>query len=253
MKKHLLTLSCLAALATSANADFVRVEMGAGMWNQTPTGDLSYVDPTTSILAQDTSNEAEEQLSYAWILVKHPVPVLPNLRLEYAGIQSVGSATGTFQNFTATGGATSFDVTQYDVIPYYNLVDNTFWMTLDVGVDIRMMDIAYTAEGVTLNTGGGSQYTDSTTLALPLLYVRARVEIPGTHIGVEADVKYVSYDVNTVSDTRVKIDYTFDISPVVQPALEIGYRVQKLETDDGADATISMNFSGAYAGIMLRF
>jgi len=251
MKKILSTLVCAACLATVASADFARVEVGAGMWMQTPSGDITYVDGGAT--ASDVSDEKSKDQFYLWALVKHPIPIVPNLRLEYAGIESTGAATGTFKNFTASGGDTSFKVTEYDIIPYYNLLDNTFWVTVDVGIDVKIMEIDYTAEGVSIPGVASTSYSDSITVPLPLLYLRARTEIPMTDIGLEADVKYISYDSNTVYDARVKVDYTLDFIPIIQPAIEVGYRVQKIETDDGEDAKINMDFAGVYAGLMLRF
>ncbi|HEY9203198.1 MAG TPA: TIGR04219 family outer membrane beta-barrel protein, partial [Sulfurimonas sp.] len=144
----------------------------------------------------------------------------------------------------------SYDMKQYDIIPYYNILDNTAWITLDLGLDIKIVDASYTAAPSAPFTG----YSDSVTFALPLLYVRTRVEIPATNIGLEADVKYVTTGDSTVYDVRAKVDYTLDFIPVVQPALEVGYRVQKLDIDEsGVDAKLDIDFSGIYAGLMLRF
>ena len=53
---------------------------------------------------------------------------------------------------------------------------------------------------------------------------------------------------------RAKVDYTFDFVPVVQPAIEVGYRVQKFDVTSDDDKTkMDMEFSGVYAGLMLRF
>jgi len=251
MKKLLSALVCAACLASVASADFARIEVGAGMWMQTPSGDITYTDGT--IPASDVSDEKSQNQFYLWALVKHPIPIVPNLRLEYTGIESTGKATGSFKNFTATAADTSFKVTEYDIIPYYNLLDNTFWVTVDVGLDIKIMEIDYTAEGVVPLVGSATVYKDSITVPLPLLYLRARTEIPMTEIGLEADVKYISYDSNTVYDVRVKVDYTLDFIPIIQPAIELGYRIQKIETNDGEDAKINMDFAGVYAGLMLRF
>jgi outer membrane protein len=92
------------------------------------------------------------------------------------------------------------------------------------------------------------------TFALPLLYARARVEIPSTDIGLEADIKYITTGDSTVYDARAKVDYTLDFVPVIQPALEVGYRAQKIDIDEsGVDAKLDIEFSGFYAGLMLRF
>lgn len=50
-----------------------------------------------------------------------------------------------------------------------------------------------------------------------------------------------------------EIDYTFDITPLIKPAIEIGYRVQKVEVDRLSDLKTDLDFKGIYAGLMLRF
>lgn len=250
MKKILTALTCSIVLASTASADLARVEMGAGAWMQTPSGGITYTQ--NGVTASDTSDKKEDTSSYVWLLVKHPIPVVPNLRLEYVTLANTGTAIGTFQNFTATGGKTSFDMTQFDVIPYYNILDNTAWITLDLGIDLKVINLDYKADGVTGWTA--STYSDTASVVVPLAYIRARMEIPATNIGVEADVKYITNGSSTVSDIRAKVDYTIDFIPLVQPALEIGYRVQKIIIDDASvNGKMDFDFSGVYAGLMLRF
>jgi len=257
MKKLLSTIACGAILATTASADFARVEMGAGAWMNTPSGTLSY-NATTGVDGVYTSEKKDETSGYFWMLVKHPIPVLPNIRLEYTSIEDNGLATGKFDGFTApnTGVPASLKMKQYDIIPYYNILDNTAWITLDLGLDIKVIDTTYKASGVQLagTTVSTGSYEDSSTVPIPLLYVRGRVEIPATNIGFEADVKYITYNKNTVSDIRIKADYTLDFVPVVQPALEVGYRMQKFDLSSDDDKTkTNLDFSGVYVGLMLRF
>lgn len=253
MKKIISSVVLLSALTATVNADFTRVEIGVGGWEQKPTGTIKYTDG--SLTGQYTSSETKKSSVYAWMLVKHPLPIVPNIRLEYASAEDKGSASGNFKDFNTTGTTTgSFEVKQYDIIPYYNLLDNTAWITLDLGIDIKVIDAKFEAKGVNIYGVGTGDYSDSATLALPMGYARARIEIPSTNIGLESDVKYITYQGSSLSDVRVKVDYTFDISPVVQPALEVGYRTQNytIETDD--DKTkFDLKFSGIYAGLMVRF
>ena len=129
------------------------------------------------------------------------------------------------------------------------------WTTLDVGIDIKVLDTTFEADNVNLVSGPtNTKYTDSETVAVPMAYGRARVEIPATGFGIEADAKYLTYDGSTVYDVRAKIDYTFDISPVIQPGIEVGYRAQKFDIKTDDDKTkMNMDFTGFYAGLILRF
>ncbi|QOY54760.1 TIGR04219 family outer membrane beta-barrel protein [Candidatus Sulfurimonas marisnigri] len=250
MKKILTALTCAAIVTTTAMADITRVELGAGAWMQTPEGTATYTDGGADGSYLSSKNDNTE--SYVWALIKHPIPVLPNLRLEYTSLTDEGVVSGKFKDFDVAIGSTtmSYDMKQYDIIPYYNILDNTAWITLDLGLDIKVIDISYDVTPIAGITG---DLIGSETIAIPLLYARARVEIPATDIGIEADVKYISFDSNTMYDVRVKADYTLDFVPIIQPALEVGYRVQKIETDDSVDSNLNIEFSGVYAGLIFRF
>ncbi len=247
MKKIIATLALGAMAATASYADITRVEMGAGAWMQTPSGSATY-NGTPSGTGSDTLKKDQKTSGYVWLLVKHPIPVLPNLRLEYSALEAKGTPVGTWGSYSYTGGTSKLEVTQYDIIPYYNILDNTAWITLDLGLDIKLLDAKYTA------TLSPNQYEYKKTLPIPMVYLRGRVEIPGTNIGIEADGKYVTYSGSTFYDARAKIDYTFDMFPVVQPAIEVGYREEKVKIDTSSvDIKTDIKFSGVYAGLMLRF
>jgi outer membrane protein len=251
MKKTILRTAFLSLLMVSAaNADMARIEMGAGAWGQTPSGTAKY-NAGAGVEGTNTFNETKDTSPYVWMLIKHPMPLIPNIRLEYVSIHSTGKASGKWGGVTIPVSADStWDIEEYDIIPYYNLLDNTFWATIDIGIDIKVVNSDYKVSPVT----GFAGYQDVRTITLPLAYLRARVEIPATNIGLEADCKYVTYNGSTVYDARAKIDYTFDFVPVVQPAIEVGYRAHKINIDDSSISIKSdVDFTGFYAGLMLRF
>ena len=246
------------SLLTTLNADILRIEGGAGVWVQNSSGESSYTN--NGAVGKDTVTEQELNKGYAWVLFKQPVPLIPNLRLEYTNVEYNGKVSGELDGFPGAipdGYFSNSNLTmdQFDIIPYYNILDNTFWVTVDLGLDIKVLNTEYNAgsivepnTGLTIFEG----YNDSGMTVIPLGYVRARVQIPMTNIGFETDVKYVAYDGSSVTDFRAKIDYTLDMFPIVQPGLEIGYRYQKIDIDD--EGTLSnLEFSGIYAGIMVRF
>lgn len=248
MKKLLTTLAMAITFASVASADFARIEMGAGAWMQTPSGDVTYTSTLSGFA--DASKESSQTQGYAWLLVKHPIPVIPNIRLEYVNALNEGTyVTTTPIGSLSSGISTELEMTQIDVIPYYNILDNTAWITLDLGLDLKLIDIAYSAGGVDIID---ALNVDIASVVMPLGYVRARVQAPATNIGFEADIKYITFDSNTVSDIRVKVDYTLDMIPVIQPAIEIGYRMQKFDLEE-SNFKVDTEFSGVYAGVMLRF
>lgn len=252
MKKVFYSLTCGALLASSVMADFTKVEMGVGAWMQTPKGDITYTESLVN--GSDVSAQKEETTPYVWMLVKHPIPIVPNLRVEYVSLANTGTATGQFKDFVALNSKTSLDMRQYDIIPYYNILDNTAWITLDLGVDFKIVELDYRAEDVLVTGTGETSYKETATVVIPMAYLRARMEIPSTDIGLETDIKYITTGDSTVYDVRAKVDYTFDFTPAVQPALEVGYRVQKIKIEDAdVSGKIDLEFAGFYAGLMLRF
>ncbi|MBA1437593.1 MAG: TIGR04219 family outer membrane beta-barrel protein [Epsilonproteobacteria bacterium] len=256
MKKIVYACAAMVAAVSIASADFTRLELGGGIWQQTPTGfaKRSDGDGALKLNGTYTSSEKKSDETYFWINFKHPLPLIPNLRAEYVTIGDEGStkgggSVGGINIPVGANASTKIDTKQYDVIPYYNLLDNTFWLTLDLGIDVKLIETTVDVSPVT----GFRGYSSSQSAVIPLVYLRTRVQIPTTDLGVEADAKAITYNGNTVYDVRVKIDYTLEFVPVVQPAIEVGYRMQKLKIDDGTKAQVDLDYKGVYAGLMLRF
>ena len=142
---------------------------------------------------------------------------------------------------------------QYDAVLYYNVLDNTFWTTIDLGLDVKYIDGNYNLKE---SSSTAKAVDEDFSITMPLAYLRGRVQIPVTNIGVEAIARGISYSSNTVVDAQIKLDYTMDFIPVVQPGLEIGYRYQQVKLDAGSigmDADLDTTFSGIYGGLMVRF
>lgn len=248
MNKIMSALCASALLSMSLSADVLRIEAGGGAWNQKDSGSINFTTSTQS--GRDTSTEKEETMGYAWIYLKHPVPILPNVRLEYTALKYEGDVDVSYAGFATASTMSTFDANVYDGILYYNLLDNLAWMTLDLGLDVKMFDFDYKAAPNGLYPG----YDKSGTLIVPMLYARVRFEVPGTGIGFEGLGSYISYDGATFYDARAKADWTMDFVPVVQPGIEVGYRIMKANYEkDGSELDADVDFSGLYAGLMLRF
>lgn len=252
MSKIVSGLLLAGLLGANVQADIVRVEMGAGAWQNEFSGTVTSTtlpDPITAdILGYD-----KETKGYVWVYVKHPVPVLPNLRLEYAAVDFSGTST---DSFTYDGKPyainTKSDLTldQIDVIMYYNLLDNTAWTTLDIGLDIKVVDFAFHA------SSGGNVVAEQETLPLPMAYGRLRFEVPGVDLGIEGTAKYTAYKNSKVADYSIKADYTLvDILPV-DVGLEVGYRFQQFDidgTDFSTETTADIEVDGIFAGATVKF
>ncbi len=253
MKKSLLGLVLVGLLGTAVQADIVRVEAGLGMWSQSIDGDIQ--NGASLAFTTDDLNYDTETKPYAWMYVKHFIPLVPNLRLEYAAVQFSGTSTKSFefQGITYSAASdTKLTMDQLDAILYYNILDNTAWITVDVGLDIKSMNGSFEASDATNNVD------ESQTLVLPLGYARGRVEVPGTDLGFEAEVKYLGYKDSKISDMSIKVDYTLmDMIPFVDLGIEAGYRTQTINLDasdiSSLDTSLGLDVDGVFLGIVGRF
>ncbi len=218
-------------------ADMLRIEGGGGLYNVSSSGSLGYNDiplVTLDDLGFDSSNNF-----YLWMMLKHPIPILPNIRLEYTDIYM-----DSMENGAQT--LNSFALTQYDMALFYNLLDNTFWMTLDLGIDLKYLKPSYRINPLLKEDSLSSDEIQV------LLYLRSKVKIPITGLAVEGDIKGWSYDDVDLYDIRLKMIYSFESVPVVQPGIEIGYRIQKIDMKFGSLKT-DVEFSGFFVGGVVRF
>jgi outer membrane protein len=252
MKRLITSAIAAGLLSTSAFSDMLRIEAGAGMWQNEFDGTITSKDLVgtgfdtfnTDLLGYD-----KESKMYAWFNFKHPVPIIPNVRFEYAAIDYAGVSTQSFDYKGVTYSAsanTDLTLDQYDVILYYNLLDNTAWITLDVGLDAKIIDAQFNA------TDGTNSANESETLPVPMGYARARVNVPGTGLGFEGIAKYVSYKGSKVSDYIVKADYVFADTF----GLEVGYRQQAYDIDGAEfdiDTSMDIEVDGFFAGAVIKF
>ena len=252
-------LSVLIVLAVSmammggvARADAFRLEMGAGVWQTDPSGTIKY-NQNPEFDVADTAGFDSENTPYAWIFVKHPIPIVPNVRLEYVDMEYSGYARASIVWNGVTYSATSYNelqMRQLDGVLYYNLLDNTFWLTLDLGLQVKYVDGSYKINDPTVPVN------EDFSGVFPLLYGRLRAEIMKTGIGVEAIARGIAYNSSSIFDAEIKVDYTLNMIPVIHPGLEVGYRVQSVDLDhDDIDisADADVDFKGVFAGMTVRF
>jgi outer membrane protein len=246
--KKIVLLSILAS-SVLLQADLIRTEIGGGVWSQSSSGTLQHKKDTYAIDLVDDLDVSNSQDMYLWAYVKHPIPLVPNARLEYTNTTLDGSGSGFAYNTMQYPSRTHYEIKiqQIDAILYYNILDNLAWITIDLGLDFNFMDSSY-------QFSNNSKVSDS--IIVPMLYGRGRFEIPGTGFGLESELKYFTYGDSTVGDIRAKVDYTFDLT-LIDPAIELGYRHEIINTSTNDFSDLSndtdITMSGVYLGVMLRY
>ncbi len=245
----------LAATVCSLYGGSVHVELAAGLWNQSPSGWVRF--PDDAILARpeiDVESDLGMDDSNTFYLrgrIEHPVPILPNVRLElvdtdYSGANTLDS-TIVFGKTRFSAGSSiesSLKLTSADATFYYNLLDAR--IKADVGLSVRYLDGKVAIVEMSSALGESKSFT----AVLPLLYMNARVPIPifeGLSAGAEG--AWFSYDGNEVADLKLDIRYLFAMGL----GLEVGYRYQSYTLDDLSSLSGEIDQNGIFFGAVWAF
>jgi|TARA_R110000764_G_scaffold238207_1_gene335125 outer membrane protein len=186
--KFAFTLSTLL-LAGAANADILGANAEAGIFD----GD-------------------DGSATYASIDVQHPIPLIPNLRIDVWDFESDPSGT---------------DISHLDFTGYYGV--GILWASIEGGVTFRSLDM----------DRGASSDSES----VPMLFLAASLAIPGTGVTLAAESKSISsFDDVTITDQSFKIQY----QPIPVLGLEVGYRSIDQETN-----FLNKDYDGYFIGVTL--
>ena len=249
--KRVISAACFAALAPLAQADTVfGVYAGVGQWNADFGGDAG----TVSIDLEELNIE-DETNNFFYIALEHPIPLLPNIKLQNTEITSEETATltRTFtlddQQFTVGEEVTTdVDLTHTDATLYYELLDN--WINLDLGLTLRAFD----GEATVISSTTSQSETVDLDEVIPLVYAKAQFDLPFTGWSIAADANAIGYSGDSFSDITAKIAYTSDALPLLDLGVELGFRRMALEVDDDdGDLNADLTIDGPYAAITLHF
>jgi len=253
MKKSLITLAGSAAflLTLQAQADVAGIEVGGYQWSPDYSGTLASDGttlPGTQIdIQQDLGFDSDDH-NIIWASIEHPVPMLPNIKIVSSDLQTsaqspAGGVSFDFNGITFNEDvATSVDFSNVEYTFYYEILDN--WLNLDAGLTIRQYDGQVEIIGQTTN----QRTVEDLDFALPLLYVKGRVDLPFTGFFVDGEANIISYDNDKISDLLVGLGYESEIGL----GAKAGYRTFTLEVDEDG-FTSDLEFKGAYVSVFFHF
>lgn len=250
MKIFMIASLSLAMISTAHADTLLGVYGGIGRWQSSLDGDVG--DQRSAITSVDNLGFNRESSDFAWIALEHFIPVLPNLRLEYAGID--GQAESTNQQVFTIGGRTftteipmqtNLDLVYYDATIYYELLDN--WISLDLGLTARKFDGSVQVE---TDFGRATGDLDDT---IPMGYVSGGVQFPGTNASVNARLKAVSFDGDRMFDYSLSAGYAFDVLPLLDLGVNIGYRSLTLESKQFGNMYADIDANGIFAEVYFHF
>ncbi|UTA49273.1 TIGR04219 family outer membrane beta-barrel protein [Simiduia sp. 21SJ11W-1] len=229
-KKPLAALVALSLTSSVALADALGLHIGAGHWQNEPEGTLYDIS-----LNDLNYKQSDNRFFYA--AFEHPVPLLPNIRVQYNELSHKGS--GAANNIPLSSRT---DVSYTDAIGYYELLDN--WISLDLGIGLRR----YEGDS-TVATGDTTLYKDNVDSYLPTIYGDANFDLPFTGFSVGGRFQGGSYDDTEFTEYSARVSYMIDSIPSV--GAELGYKKQNLSRVKGLD--LDAEYTGPYIAIKGHF
>ena len=238
----------LALNGLSAHADTVLgFYAGIGSWQQNYSGDIA--SGGSAIDIEDDLGLDDDATNFFYAALEHPIPELPNVRMQYSELDLDQAATLTrdldFNGIafpTGTDIATIVDVKQTDAAFYYEFLDNV--VSLDLGIAVRYLD-----GEVAISSAVDSSPVDFKGV-LPLLYGRARIDLPLSGLWLGAEVTGGDLDGNSLIDGNLVLGWE---SPY-RIGVEAGWRTYRLKLDDFDDVdSADVEVSGPFAAINVHF
>jgi len=236
----------MTLLGSLLSADFIGGEFNLGYYAHSPSGTISYKGDVLD-LNDDLKLDTQSNI-FLKAYIEHPLPFIPNIKLGYTDFTHKGDgkiahdfkfAYFTFRNNQDL--ESHLNLKMYDMALYYEILDN--WVSVDVGLNIKYIDGYMSAQ--TLLSGKKSATIN---LPVPMLYGKARFDVPTTDLSFQLEGNYIHYQKNEIIDVEIGARYTF----IAGLGVEVGYKTFQLMLDKD-DTLMDADFSGMYGKLVWDF
>ncbi|MGS2723103.1 TIGR04219 family outer membrane beta-barrel protein [Porticoccus sp. GXU_MW_L64] len=241
----------LTAASSAAQADTILgLYAGVGQWQSELSGDVGVTSTDFSSLGFD-----EENNNMFYLALEHPVPGLPNIKLQRTDLSTTGSAAlqgnVQFDNVIFPSGttlATEIDLDHSDATFYYEVLDN--WLNLDLGLTARQYKGQLTASN---NDVIPLSETVELDVVIPLVYLKGQIDLPFTGFSIKGEANAIGYSGDSISDLSAAIAWQDDFLVAFDLGVELGYRRMNLEIDDLGDLNTDLTIDGPYLSLNAHF
>ncbi|MEM7219445.1 MAG: TIGR04219 family outer membrane beta-barrel protein [Pseudomonadota bacterium] len=249
-------VSCACALVTSAllaapaTADIeFGMYAGGGAWMQDISG--SATSGADNLDLVDDLGFADKSNNYFYGAFEHPIPLLPNVRIEHTSLAQTGE--GVLNRSIEFNGETfnlaaelnsEIDISQTDALLYWGLLDTV--VDLDVGVGVRFLDGFVMVRDETTFTNSTAEFDTP----VPMVYGAARADLPFSGFWVGASARGLAYEDNSLIDIDARVGWT---SPIGL-GLEVGYRQMDLDVEELDEIDVAnVMIKGPFAALNYDF
>ncbi len=245
MRKLMLAVGgSLILVAPLSQADIVGLGASVSYWDSDLSGEAASNNDVVDV--ENDLNLDSDSNANASLYLEHPVPLLPNVRLNYTVIEQSGRGELGTSGFVGIPGSvevqSDFDLDQLDLTLYYEVLDN--WVNLDLGITARDLS----GELIVQEIGGGLAANETTVDAvIPMGYLAARFDLPLTGVSVGAEGNFISFDGDSVHDFNAYGQYEISL---IQ--LRAGYRQMAIDYEDGNDR-LDVEIGGPFVSAGVSF
>ncbi|WP_148862540.1 TIGR04219 family outer membrane beta-barrel protein [Marinobacter fonticola] len=243
-KTAIVLLGGLTCFSTATVADVLGLGANVSYWDSDLTGTAS--QGSDSVDVDNDLNLDSDSNANLTAIFEHPIPLIPNVRLNYTAIEQSGRGELSLSGYDGIpAGAdvrSELDLDQLDLTLYYELLDN--WVNLDAGLTARKMDGKLTIRDITDIATVSKTEVDA---VIPMLYAAARFDLPLTGLSVGVEGNGISYGGDSIIDGAGYAQY--DISLL---RLRAGYRQMNIDYEDG-DETLDIELGGPFISAGVDF
>ena len=230
----------IATFSYTAQADIIGVYASADYWDlQGDYNEALHGRAMNDDKALDWDNKGQAQMAVSF---EHPVPLIPNVRLRYVGIEAESE-----QKHAATDASIyETKLNNTDFIAYYEILDNI--VSVDVGVAAKRLDgdVTYLSSEFTKDKLKISE-------TAPMVYGAVGGKLPFTGLSAKAELLATSYSDVKITDVSAEVKYDFVDTLLLDVGAKAGYRMLDIELDDQDRVDTQFKFHGPYVGLEAHF
>ena len=229
-------------LQNVAFSDVAGFTAGVQYWGYDVKGDVRSPVVDNNTVDIDFDNNSDVNI---FIALEHPVPFLPNIKLQHNNIQSNGLIPvqdAAFLNGEAVLVNGLINLSHTDLTLYYELLDN--WVNLDLGLSAKYYD-------------GYMRFKYETAIndeldfdhLIPMVYAKAQFDLPLTGFSTAVTVQALSFDSNKVTDIDLALKYQSKLGL----GIDLGYRIMDVDLKNINSFKSDLQVDGFYLGGHFEF
>ncbi|SDW59288.1 TIGR04219 family outer membrane beta-barrel protein [Marinobacter mobilis] len=234
----------LVLAAPLAHADIVGVGASVSYWDSETSGQAASGNDVVDM--ENDLNLDSDSTTNATLYFEHPVPLLPNVRLNLTAIEQSGRgrlSSGYGPIVVGSDVTSDLDLQQIDLTLYYEVLDN--WVNLDLGLTARDLSSELTIKQAQL--GGVVVDKTEVDVIIPMGYAAARFDLPLTGLSVGGEINAIGYGGDSIYDVNAYGQYEISLLQ-----LQLGYRQMSVDYEDGDDK-LDIDIDGPFISAGLTF